>query len=114
MINRVFACAAIAAIGAFVFTPPVKVYARGFTGHAVVTPLGFRAHHAFRHNRNNRWPGGWIAAYPADYYEPVAAIPEQIAPAYTVVPRCTPRGRIGARLGACGGERQITIRRCSP
>ena len=114
MINRVFACAAIAAIGAFVFTPPVKVYARGFAGHAVVTPLGFRAHHAFRHRHNNRWPGGWIAAYPADYYEPIAAIPEQIAPAYAVVPQCTPSVETVTVPAESGGERQITIRRCSP
>lgn len=113
MTNRAFVCAAVAVIGTLALLPPVKVYARGFSGHVVVTPLGVHAHQAFRHRRHTPY-GGWIAAYPSDYYEPIAAIPEQIAPAYTVVPHCTPSVETVTVPAEAGGERQITIRRCSP
>jgi hypothetical protein len=113
MINRAFACAAVAVLGMLAMLPHAKVHARGFSGHAVVTPLGVRAHHAFRHRHHTPY-GGWIAAYPSDYYEPIAAIPELIAPAYTVVPHCTPSVETVRVPAEAGGERQITIRRCSP
>ena len=109
MINRALACAALAAFAALLL-PAGDVSARGFAGHGIV---GFRSHHTFHHHHGNRWPGGWIAAYP-DYAEPVAAIPEQIAPAYSVVPRCTPSVETVTVPSESGGERQLTIRRCSP
>ena len=102
MINRALACTAVAALAVLLLLP-ADVSAKGFAGH------GFGGHHGFHHHGNNRWPGGWIAAYP-DY---VIAMPAQIAPAYSLAPRCTPSVETVAVPSENGGERQVTIRRCA-
>ena len=112
MINRAFVCAAIAVVSAIALPTPVKVYAKGFLGHPSVIHSGV-AHHGRHHHHRMPLYSGWIAAYP-DYSEPVTAIPAQIAPAYTVVPQCTPSVEMVTVPMENGGERQITIRRCSP
>src|SRR5271165_5663906 len=106
MFNRAVACVAIA-IGLGLLLLPDDVSAKGFAGH------GFGGHHGFHHHRG-AWPyGGWIATYPY-YAEPVMAMPAVIAPAYSVVPRCTPSVETVTVPSESGGERKLTIRRCSP
>jgi hypothetical protein len=102
MMNRALACAAVAALAALLLLP-ADVSARGFAGH------GFSGHHGIHHHRGV-WPyGGWIAGSP-DY---LAAMPAQIAPAYSLAPRCTPSVETVSIPSENGGERKVTIRRCA-
>ncbi len=112
MIRWMVTGAAIAAVAATAWlAPTTDATARGFVGHPgfAVRHHGFARHHGFR--RRNVWPyGAYVATYP-DY---TAMMPAQIAPAYTIIPRCTPSVETVTVPAESGGTRQVTIRRCSP
>lgn len=111
MNRRALACAAFIVTGSMTLIPPVNVYARGFAGHHGFAPHGM--HHYRGALPSGRPFAGTYATYPR-YYEPVTGIPDQIAPAYSVLPHCTPSVETVTVPMESGGTRQITIRRCSP